>query len=72
VKEERLREGLARNPVLVTALNPLIGYLKAAAIAKRALAEGRPILDVADEETDLGRERLRELLDPVRLTGPAP
>jgi fumarate hydratase class II len=42
------------------------------AIAKRALAEGRPILDVADEETDLGRERLRDLLDPVRLTGPAP
>jgi len=72
VKDERLREGLARNPVLVTALNPLIGYLKAAAIAKRALAEGRPILDVADEETDLGRERLRDLLDPVRLTGPAP
>jgi fumarate hydratase class II len=71
VNDARLREGLARNPVLVTALNPLIGYARAAAIAKRALAEGRPILDVADEETDLGRERLAELLDPRRLTGPA-
>ncbi len=68
VVESRTGEALARNPVLVTALNPLVGYAKAAEIAKRAYREGRPIVDVADEMTDLGRERLLELLDPRRLT----
>jgi fumarate hydratase class II len=70
VNEARLKEALARNPILVTALNPLIGYARAAEIAKRAYREGRPILDVADEQTDIGRERLAELLDPEKLTGP--
>jgi len=70
VNEPSLKEALARNPILVTALNPLIGYLKAAEIAKIAYKEGRPILDVADEHTDLGRDKLAELLDPVKLTGP--
>jgi len=69
VNETRLQEALSRNPILVTALNPLIGYTKAAEIAKLAYQEGRPILDVADELTDLGRERLKELLDPVKLAG---
>lgn len=70
VNEPRLQEALSRNPILVTALNPLIGYAKAAEIAKQAYREGRPILDVADEQTDLGRERLALLLDPEKLTGP--
>lgn len=70
VNEARLKEALSRNPILVTALNPLIGYARAAEIAKQAYREGRPILDVADEQTDLGRERLAQLLDPERLTGP--
>jgi fumarate hydratase class II len=70
VNEARLKEALSRNPILVTALNPLIGYAKAAEIAKQAYREGRPILDVADEQTDLGRARLQELLDPEKLTGP--
>ncbi|HEY1392276.1 MAG TPA: lyase family protein, partial [Methylibium sp.] len=69
VNEVQLQAALARNPILVTALNPLIGYLKAAEIAKQAYAQGRPIIDVADELTDLGRERLQELLDPRKLTG---
>ena len=55
-------------PVLVTALNPLIGYLKAAEIAKRAYSEGRDILDVAEEMTDYSREALSEYLDPLKLT----
>jgi len=70
VNEARLKEALSRNPILVTALNPLIGYTRAAEIAKLAYREGRPILDVADEQTDLGRERLADLLDPEKLTGP--
>ena len=52
----------------MTALNPVIGYLKAAAIAKRAYAEGRPILDVAEEDSGLDRAKLEELLDPAKLT----
>jgi fumarate hydratase class II len=69
VNRARLEEALARNPILVTALNPVIGYEKSAAIAKRAYAEGRPILDVAAEMTDLGVDELRRLLDPKSLTG---
>ncbi len=56
----------SRNPMLVTALNPVIGYDKAAAIAKKAYAEGRPIIEVAGEMTDLGEQRLAQLLDPLR------
>ncbi len=68
VNTERLRDALARNPILVTALNRVIGYERGAAIAKRAYAEGRPILDVALEMTDLSRKELEKLLDPARLT----
>ncbi len=69
VNEGRLREALARNPILVTALNPLIGYDAAATIAKAAYAEGRPVVDVAAERTDIPREELERLLDPARLVG---
>jgi fumarate hydratase, class II len=68
VDEERLAGALERNPILVTALNPVIGYERAAAIAKRAYAEGRPILEVAAEMTGLPPEELDRLLDPRRLT----
>jgi fumarate hydratase class II len=64
----RLENALARNPILVTALNPVIGYEKGAAIAKKAYAEGRPILDVAAEMTQLSVDELRRLLDPKTLT----
>jgi fumarate hydratase, class II len=68
VNEDKLNEALHRNPILVTALNPIIGYAKAADIAKRAYKESRPVVDVAEEETDLGREELLALLDPAKLT----
>jgi fumarate hydratase, class II len=61
-------EALDRNPILVTALNPVIGYEKAAAIAKRAYAEGRPVLEVAVEDSGLPEAELRRLLDPRALT----
>jgi len=67
VRGDRLRDALSRNPILVTALNPLIGYARAAEIAKQAYREGRPIIDVADEQTTLGRAELERLLDPSRL-----
>ncbi|MBD1597386.1 class II fumarate hydratase [Pseudomonas typographi] len=68
VNETKIKQALGRNPILVTALNPIIGYQKAAEIAKQAYREGRPIIDVALENTDLSRERLEALLDPVKLT----
>jgi fumarate hydratase, class II len=68
VNRDRLDDALARNPILVTALNPVIGYEKGAAIAKKAYVEGRPILEVAAEMTDLSAEELRRLLDPKALT----
>ena len=68
VNTDRLAEAVNRNPILVTALNPVIGYEKGAAIAKKAYAEGRPVRDVAAELTDLTDEELDRLLDPVELT----
>ena len=68
VNRDRLDEALDRNPILVTALNPVIGYEKGAAVAKKAYAEGRPVKDVAREMTDLTDEELDRLLDPADLT----
>ena len=68
VRSERIEAALGRNPILVTALNPVIGYAKGAEIAKRAYAEGRPVIEVAAELTEVPRERLQELLDPLALT----
>ncbi len=66
-QEANMQRALSKNPVLVTALNPLIGYLKAAEIAKRAYAEGRDIIDVAEQMTDFSRQQLLEYLDPAAL-----
>ena len=68
VRQDNIDLALARNPILVTALNPIIGYQKAAEIAKRAYKEGRAVLDVAAEMTDLDRKDLARLLDPQKLT----
>jgi fumarate hydratase class II len=68
VNSARVGETLDRNPILVTALNPVIGYELGAKIAKRAYEEGRPVRDVAAEETKLSSEELARLLDPGALT----
>ncbi|WP_419148592.1 class II fumarate hydratase [Pseudoalteromonas 'SMAR'] len=68
VNEDNISKALAKNPILVTALNPVIGYEKAAKIAKQAYQEGRPIITVAQEQTDLSEEELQRLLDPQKLT----
>ena len=68
VNRERLAEALERNPILVTALNPVIGYERGAAIAKQAYREGRPIREVAAAETGLPAAQLAQLLDPAALT----
>ncbi|MEP6484296.1 MAG: class II fumarate hydratase [Rudaea sp.] len=68
VRQDRIKQALDKNPILVTALNPVIGYEKGAATAKKAYKEGRPILDVALETTGLPRAQLKQLLDPMALT----
>ncbi len=68
INEEHIKSALSKNPILITALNHVIGYEKGAAIAKKAYAEGRPVLDVAKEETDLTEQELKNLLDPAKLT----
>jgi fumarate hydratase, class II len=70
VQHAQLAATLDRNPILVTALNTRIGYEAGARIAKRAYAEGRALIDVAREETDLAEDELRTLLDPERLAYP--
>jgi fumarate hydratase class II len=68
VNENRLKDSLSRNPILATALNPVIGYARAAEIAKEAYRSGRPVLEVAAEQTELPREELERILDPIQLT----
>ncbi|MBI4313579.1 MAG: class II fumarate hydratase [Candidatus Omnitrophica bacterium] len=68
VNEARMRDLLDRNPVLVTALNPLTGYELGAKIAKEAYASGRKLKDVAAEMTKLTPEQLNRALDPRTLT----
>jgi fumarate hydratase class II len=70
VNHDNIQKPLAKNPILVTALNAIIGYSKAAEIAKKAYRDQRDILEVAAEETELSRDELTRLLDPQRLTHP--
>jgi fumarate hydratase, class II len=69
VNRERMAELVDQNPILVTALNPLIGYDKAAQIAKKAYAEGRSVKDVAAEMTDIPKDELERILDPGGMIG---
>jgi fumarate hydratase class II len=70
VNKKSVQENLNRNPILVTALNPIIGYKKAAEIAKKAYQEQRAIIDVAEEMTTIERKELESLLDPKNLIEP--
>jgi fumarate hydratase class II len=70
VNTEHIADLVDKNPIMVTALNPIIGYETAAKIAKRAYAEKRAVKDVAEEMTDLTREQLDHLLDPAELAVP--
>ncbi len=68
VRPDNVEAALRRNPILVTALNAVIGYDLGAKIAKQSYNDGRPIIDVAMEMTDLSRKQLEKLLDPLALT----
>ena len=68
VNSKNIDESLSKNPILVTALNRIIGYSNAAAIAKKAYKENKPIIDIAHEETGMGKSELKKLLNPAKLT----
>ena len=68
IREDIISEKIGKNPVLITALNPIIGYDLAAKIAKKAYAEGRALKDVAKEMTDLSDKDLNTALNPMKMT----
>jgi fumarate hydratase class II len=68
VRKDVIADKVGRNPILVTALNPIIGYDLAAKIAKKAYAENRALIDVAKEMTDLSEKELAKALDPIKMT----
>jgi aspartate ammonia-lyase len=65
----RMQEFAHRSPSLATALNPVLGYAKAAEIVKEALRSGRTVNEVALDKSDLGEKQLDEILSPENLTG---
>jgi len=67
--EARCRAFAEQSPAIATALNPLIGYSRAADLVHRALDERRSIIDVVVEEGILPEGEARSLLDPLKLTG---
>jgi aspartate ammonia-lyase len=66
----RCNDNVMRSPGLATLLNPLIGYERAAAIAKQSLRTGRSVAALALEAGVVTQEQLRDLMDPRRMTGP--
>jgi fumarate hydratase class II len=68
--EEACRGYVEISPSMATALNPLIGYDRAAEIAKRSFRERRPVRELAREMTELSPEAIEKALDPRRQTEP--
>ncbi len=68
VQEKNLNKSLSKNPILVTALNPIIGYAQASNIAKEAYKTGQTVLDIAEKNCNISRKKLTELLNPTKLT----
>jgi fumarate hydratase class II len=68
VNRERAESWLALNPILVTALNPIIGYIKGAEVAKKALAENRSIREIVVELGYMSEEEAARALDARAMT----
>ncbi len=68
VNRERTESWLARNPILVTALNPIIGYNNGAKVAKQALAEGKSVREVVLELGLMEAAELDAALDARAMT----
>ncbi len=69
VDDDRARAYAERTSALATALNPIIGYERAAAIVKAAQASGRSIIDVVVDEGVLDAAEAQRILDPLRAAG---
>lgn len=68
LNRERTESWLSRNPILVTALNPIIGYNNGATVAKRALAEGKSVREIVLEMGLMSAEDLDKALDARQMT----
>ena len=68
--EERCRELVEKSVGIVTTLAPVIGYQRAADIAKKALKQNRPVREIILEEKIMEPEELSRILDPVSMTEP--
>jgi fumarate hydratase class II len=68
--EEKCREGVEKSLSMATALNPYIGYEKAAAIAKEAFQTGKTVREICLEQNILPPEQLAEVLDPMKMAKP--
>jgi len=69
--EARLHDTVEQSLALATALTPEIGYERAAELAKAAYESGRTIREVAEERSGIPKDKLTELLDPLKMVGPA-
>jgi aspartate ammonia-lyase len=69
VNEDVLQEYMEKTVGIVTALNPVIGYEKATELAKEAYDTKKGILQIIREKKILTEDQIRDLLDPVKLTG---
>jgi aspartate ammonia-lyase len=67
---ERCREFVQNSIGLVTALNPVLGYEKSAAIAKEALKTGGSVYDLVIAKGWLTKDKLDDLLKPENMTHP--
>jgi len=70
VNEQRTQFYVQSTVSLATALNPYIGYAKAAEIAKESVATGKSIIEIARSKGYLSDEQIKEILDPARMTEP--
>ena len=66
--DEKARGWLAKNAILVTALNPVIGYLKGAEVAKEAMQTNRTVREVVVEKGYLNAEEVDKILEVRALT----
>jgi len=69
VNEKTLQHYMDTTVGIVTALNPVLGYEKATELAAEAYKTNKGILEIIREKKILSEQQIKELLDPVKLTG---
>lgn len=69
VNETTLKRYMQTTVGIVTALNPILGYDKATELASEAYANNKGILEIVRDKNILSEQQIKDLLDPVKLTG---